>query len=233
MKVLVFDVRGKIAHFRRPDTTATHLTYPFITPTAAKGLVGAVLGITDFTTSDKIGIQLLNPVETSAQQLSLLGKPGGTVFNRPTTQEILINPAYRIYYAGDEYFEELKKYLEEGKSVYPTYLGAAFALTKPEYRGELEGSKITGITGFENFITSKTVVPASLIRELKVEKDKYYSRASGFLYEYLGDREFDKSIDFIYEKSGQEITFLPGDPESIDSLELEVINTEDGVICLF
>ena len=47
MKALIFEVKGTIAHFRRPDTTATHLTYPFITPLAAKGLVGAMLGITD------------------------------------------------------------------------------------------------------------------------------------------------------------------------------------------
>lgn len=229
MNILVFDVRGKIAHFRRPDTTATHLTYPFITPTAARGLVGAILGITDFTTSDKIGIQILNPVEALAQQLSLLGKPGGAVFNRPTTQEILVNPAYRIYYAGDEYFTELKKSLEEGKSVYPTYLGVAFALTKPEYKGELKGSKITG-SG--KYLTSKTVVPVSLVKELHVEKGKYYSRASGFLYKYLGEREFDRSIDFIYERSGQEITFLSNDPKNIESLELETFDAGDGVICM-
>jgi len=85
MKAVVFEVKGAIAHFRRPDTTATHLTYPFITPLAAKGLVGAILGITDFTTRDRVGIQLLNPVCTSAQQLSMLGKDSGNTFNRPTT----------------------------------------------------------------------------------------------------------------------------------------------------
>jgi CRISPR-associated protein Cas5h len=95
MKGLAFIIKGSIAHFRRPDTTATHLTYPFITPTAVKGLVGAILGISDFVTRDKIGIELLHPVRTVAQQMSMLGKDGGGVFNRPTTIELLVNPNYQ------------------------------------------------------------------------------------------------------------------------------------------
>lgn len=135
VKSVIFDVKGTIAHFRRPDTTATQLTYPFITPIAAKGLIGAVLGITDFMTRDQVGIQLLNPVRTSAQQLSMLGKDGGTSFNRPTTMELLVNPAYRIYYTGDEYVDELRDRLQGKCSVYHTYLGVAFAFTFPEFVG--------------------------------------------------------------------------------------------------
>ena len=130
MKAVVFDIKGKIAHFRRPDTTVTQLTYPFITPLAAKGLVGAILGITDFVTKDKVGIQLLSPVRTSVQQLSMLGE-GGT-FNRPTTIEYLVNPSYRIYYVGNEYVHELYSSLKKQQSVYPTYLGVAYALTFPQ-----------------------------------------------------------------------------------------------------
>ena len=128
MKAVVFEVKGAIAHFRRPDTTATHLTYPFITPLAAKGLVGAILGITDFTTRDRVGIQLLNGC-TSAQQLSMLGKDSGNTFNRPTTVELLVNPAYRIYYVGDEYVDELAESLRNRRYVYHTYLGVAYAIT--------------------------------------------------------------------------------------------------------
>ena len=111
MKVVVFDVKGDIGHFRRPDTTATHLTYPFIPPTAVKGLVGAILGIEDFVTNDKIGIQILSEVNMVSQQMSML-KMGNT-FNRPTTVQLLINPAYRIYYSGDEYVDELENGTQE------------------------------------------------------------------------------------------------------------------------
>ena len=204
MKSVVFDVKGALAHFRRPDTTATQLTYPFITPLAAKGLVGAILGITDFTTQDRVGIQLLRPVSTSAQQLSMLGKDGGSSFNRPTTMELLVNPAYRLYYTGDEYVEELIKSLKNKHSVYHTYLGVAFAFTCPEliqYYEEVE------IVSDEEVIEPYSIVPTNMIQELIIEEERYYSRAGGFMKDYLGERRFEKSISFIYEKDGRSIKF--------------------------
>ena len=110
MKVIVFDVKSSVGHFRRPDTTATQLTYPFMPPTAAKGLVGAILGISDFTTNDKVGIELRSKVRLVSQQLSLLHN-GGSTF-RPTTIQLLVEPAYRIYYCGDEYANQLETFLK-------------------------------------------------------------------------------------------------------------------------
>lgn len=204
MKAVVFDIKGAVAHFRRPDTTATQLTYPFITPIAAKGLVGAILGITDFVTEDKVGIQILSPVRTSAQQLSMLGKDAGTSFNRPTTMELLVNPAYRIYYTGDEHVEELASRLERRNSEYHTYLGVAFALTFPQLIKYYED--VEHIT--ENkVIETCSVVPTCMVDELIVAEDHYYSRAGGFMKDYLGERRFEKSISYIYEEDGNSIRF--------------------------
>lgn len=203
MKSVIFDIKGTIAHFRRPDTTATQLTYPFITPIAAKGLVGAILGITDFVTKDKVGIQILNPVMTSTQQLSMLGKEVGTVFNRPTTMELLVNPSYRIYYTGDEYVDELVKKLKTNSAVYPTYLGVAFAFTFPKYIGFCEKVKLVT----DDVIETNSVVPTCLIKDLLIEENRYYSRAEGFMKDYLGERRFEKSISYIYEKDSQPIKF--------------------------
>jgi len=204
MKAVVFEVKGTIAHFRRPDTTATHLTYPFITPLAAKGLVGAVLGITDFKTRDHVGIQLLHPVRTSAHQLSMLGKDSGNTFNRPTTVELLVNPAYRIYYAGEEYVEDLAESLKNRHYIYHTYLGVAYALTCPKFLKYYEEVEI--ITN-DDIIETYSVVPTNLIQELIVQEDRYYSRAGGFIKDYLGERKFEKSVSFIYEKDGRPIKF--------------------------
>lgn len=223
MEIVVFDIKGKIAHFRRPDTTVTQLTYPFITPLAAKGLVGAILGITDFVTSDKIGIQLLSSVRTSVQQLSLLGESG--TFNRPTTIEFLVNPAYRIYYAGDEYVGELYDKLKDNSSVYPTYLGVAYALTFPKLIGYF---KDVEITCDEINIETSSVVPIPAIKELIFEDGYYYNRAGGFMKEYLGEREFRKSVSYIYERDMKNIkfSFQPNDEECL------VVNIEGEFICL-
>lgn len=228
MKGLAFDIKGSIAHFRRPDTTATQMTYPFITPTAAKGLVGAILGIEDFVTQDKIGIELLNPVRTVAQQMSMLGKDAGSAFNRPTTIELLVNPSYRIYYSGNEYTERLLDYLVNEKAVYLTYLGTAYALTKPVlYQTYSEVFYITETE--EKAIEVKTVVPTALIKEIVLETDRYYCRAGGYLYEYKGNRTFEKSIDFLYEKDGKTISFIP----KMDTLlDLKLAMFGEDVICL-
>jgi CRISPR-associated protein, Cas5h family len=225
MKTVIFDVRGTIAHFRKPDTTATHLTYPFITPTAAKGLVGSILGITDFTTEDKVGIQLLNPVRTSAQQLSMLGKDSGKTFNRPTTVELLVNPAFRIYYGGSEYVVDLQKALESGHSVYHTYLGVAYAITKPELIDVCEAEEI----GEDPIITTKAVIPTDVIEELILEEDRYYQRAGGFMLQYKGNRVFEKSISFLYEKDGKPIRFRRKDTINED---IKMIRVKENIVCL-
>lgn len=125
--------------------------------------MGAVLGITGFVTRDKIGIELLRPVKTVAQQMSMLGKDSGATFNRPTTIELIVNPAYRIYYTGDEYTEQLLDYLKKEESVYTTYLGTAYALTKPVLYKEYDS---VGMAGSLDAVETKTVVPTILIKDI-------------------------------------------------------------------
>ena len=223
MKVVVFDVKGQVGHFRRPDTTATHLTYPFIPPTAAKGLVGAILGIEDFVTKDMVGIQLLSEVNMVSQQMSML-KMGNT-FNRPTTVQLLINPAYRIYYAGEEYTDELEKRLKNKQSVYHTYLGSAYGLTTPIYR---ETMNLENWNSDHEFQTAKTVMHVSAIDEIKVEEGLYYQRASGFMLEYYGERTFGKSIDFIYEQKGKGIVCKP----QTNKENYTMLDLDGEIVCL-
>lgn len=221
MKGVVFDVQGDLAFFRRPDTTNTQLTYPFMTPTAIKGLVGAILGIEDFVTDDRVGLSLLAPVRVVAQQLSMLGKDSGSsTFNRPTSIELVVSPAYRIYYAGHSHVEQLADYLKNEKSVYPTYLGSAFAITKPVFVDEV--NEVAPIEA-EDEIESVTVVPTRFIESFKPEPGKNYSRAGGFMHRYLGNRTFERSVDFLFERSGRPIRFRPR----------RDIAEEDGMLCRF
>ncbi|WP_340084431.1 CRISPR-associated protein Cas5 [Siminovitchia sp. FSL H7-0308] len=224
MKVLAFDVKSSVAHFRRPDTTATQLTYPFIPPTAAKGLVGAILGIEDFTTTDKVGIELRSSVRLVSQQLSLLHN-GGSSFNRPTTIQLLVEPAYRIYYAGEQFFNELEIALKEKQFVYTTYLGSAFAITTPVYAGTWELNEVldTGKT-----YSARSVIPVSAIKELVPKDGHYYQRASGFMKRYEGHRTFSQSIDFIFEKSGKKMFMKP----KLNQEEYQLVEIEGDLVCL-
>ena len=43
--LVVFELRGAMAHYRRPDTLGTHASYPFIPRTTLRGLIAAILGL--------------------------------------------------------------------------------------------------------------------------------------------------------------------------------------------
>ena len=206
MKLLVFDLKGDIAHFRRPDTTATHASYPFITRTALRGLLGSILGLDRWTGEAWTGLQLLRPVHTKTQQLSLMGKgyfSSGT-FNRPTSLELVIKPHYRIYFYGDR-FEALHEHLRQDLSVYHTYLGSAFALTKPAFVETLEGEEATP----ENTVTCLTVAPSHIVSNIEIQPGHQYVRAGGIPYESLGKQHYEGTMNFIFERSGKPFRFAP------------------------
>jgi CRISPR-associated protein Cas5h len=229
MKLLVFDLKSDLAHFRRPDTTATHASYPFITRTALRGLLGSILGLAHWSEEAWTGVQLLGPVRTRTQQLSLLGKgyfSGGTLsFNRPTSIEMVIKPHYRIYYSGAR-FDELHDALEQGRSVYHTYLGSAFALTKPKFVGLLDVIEDTP-TGSSECLT---VVPSHVVTNLEIQPGQQYVRAGGVPYASLGERHYEGTINFIYERSGQPIRFTP---VRADSPPVRWVKGERGWISLW
>jgi len=224
MKVVAFDIKSNIGHFRRPDTTATQLTYPFIPPTVAKGLVGAILGREDFTTTDQVGIQLKSEVKIVSQQLSMLGKSSGNTFNRPTTVQLLVNPSYRIFYGGDQYVDELERLLRNKQSVYTTYLGSAYAITTPIYVGSWD----LPIVHPSNQVITQTVVPVNLINELIMKDGYVYQRANGFMKEYHGNRTFEKSIDFIFEQLGRYLVFVP----EKNRFDYTMVDMDGEIICL-
>src|SRR5258707_111278 len=121
--VVVFEVRGELAHFRRPDTLATHASYPFPTRTVLRGLIAAVLGEDRWSDNGRVGLRLLGPVRTVAQQLSLHGKTwekgsgAAASFHRPTSIELVVQPHYRVYTAGP-HADRLAGMLRAGKSYF-------------------------------------------------------------------------------------------------------------------
>ncbi|MCY0885600.1 MAG: CRISPR-associated protein Cas5 [Firmicutes bacterium] len=200
MQVLVFDLRAELGHFRRPDTAKAHASYPFVTRTALRGLLGAVLGMERWPEyGATAGIRLLRPVRTRVQQLSLLGGfvSGKDQFNRPTTVELVIRPHYRIYYAGP-LAEELGAAIAGGRAVYPTYLGSAFALVFPRLVEWAEGEEVA-----PGLVTVGTVIPVPAVRALRPMPGRQVARAGGLLYTALDGRRFRGSVDVLYEVEGR------------------------------
>src|SRR5262249_32197755 len=165
--VIVFELRGSIAHYRRPDTLGTHASYPFIPRTALRGVVASVLGLEELPADARCGLRLRGPITTVSQQLSLHGKkwigagPNDS-FHRPTTIQLVVNPHYRVFYAGP-LAEELAARLEGKQSHYHTYLGSAFCLTFPELVGAKPAEPIPADA---HRITCASVVPSAAVGQL-------------------------------------------------------------------
>lgn len=230
MKLLAFELKGQLAHFRKPDTTVTHSTYPFITRTALHGLVSSILGLKKLEGENWFGLSLEEPVATSYQQMSLLGKGwlgGGKSFNRPTTIELIVNPKYKVFYTGP-YEEKLANMLKQNESVYHTYLGSAFCLTKPQFIEEDDALEIIPET--DQVIETNSIVPIHIVSELKLYGNVSYSRAGGVRYQEIEDRVFTGNINFVYESNGGKVLFTY---KKEDFPPTKFAKTKKEVVCLW
>jgi CRISPR-associated protein Cas5h len=233
--IVVFDVRGELAHFRRPDTLGTHASYPFATRTALHGLIAAVLGEQVWPEGGRIGLRLLGPVRTVAQQLSLHGKTWeagsgqAASFHRPTSIELVVQPHYRIYTSGP-HAEELNRRLQAGHSHYHTYLGSAYCLTFPRWMGSHESVAIDPVGRIE----CVSVVPGAAGRPV-LEAGRMVARVGGVLMEHLGpfaDRRFRGSTAVLYDPGGSPVLLEPA-PRTAESFwEFHELEGE-GVVCLW
>jgi len=155
-KILVFDVFGDYAHFRRINTTTSPLTYPIPPRTALCGLIGAILGLSKdeneylshFTRDKaKIGLRVLSPIKkvTIAENLIHTKNAKGIGMNlitdrSPTNFEFLKDPKYRIYFWHEDktLYGQLKNNLLKHKSVYTPCFGLSENIANFEYVGEFD-----------------------------------------------------------------------------------------------
>lgn len=140
-KLLSFEIWGDYAHFRRPYSTTSPLTYPIPTKTSIIGLMASILGrerdsyYEEFSPlNSRVGIQILSPVRKFSLGVNLVDTKKGfflwDITENPRTQilfEILKDVYYRIYVwiKSDDIYASLKQNLESHTTIYTPYLGKA------------------------------------------------------------------------------------------------------------
>jgi len=212
-KVLVFDVFGDYAHFRRIYTTTSPLTYLIPPRTALCGLIGAILGLSkdeneylSYFTIDiaKIGLRVLNPIKKIVISENLIhtkkgdGCEGiGMNIIKKRTQisfEFLKDPKFRIYFwhADKKLYDRLKNNLLEHKSVYTPCLGLSENIANFEYVGEFDA--FLKDKADDDFLKIHSVIPLKNIPENGVKFD-------------VGDREY-FSINLPVEMNRERIVTL-------------------------
>lgn len=194
--MISFEVKSKLASFKRPDVTTCVKTYPFITRTATEGLIGAILGLKLPLPESLIGIEILNPVRVTRFGLNFLGPRflhdgSGDNLRRPTNVEVLVEPRYRIYYVGP-LEEKLFEKIHASKRIYATYLGNSYFPTMP---CNVKIEKVERVDADEVSIDS--VVPVNIIRDIPGSALTLRNSGTMFLRHKTQD-EYEGKVSFIY-----------------------------------
>lgn len=221
-RVLVFDVWGDYAHFRKNYSTSSPLTYSFPPRTALSGLIGAITGLDKeayfrhfYKDKAWIGCRIIQPVkkvrisenliDTKKSKIRVNAKSKTMILrvnNRFRVRfELVKAPKYRIYfsYSDEQFFEKLRDLLANHQSVYTPCLGLSQHLCNFQFVGEF-GLKKCG----EDFQFIDSVIPSKSILKVDFqEKKKYFSEV---LPNEMGEgREVTEYSEVLYESDGLKI----------------------------
>jgi CRISPR-associated protein Cas5h len=220
-KVLIFDVWGDYAHFRRFYTTTSPLTFPIPPRTALCGLIGAIIGkekehneyLKYFALNEaSIGLRLLNPVKKImiAENLIHTKNAKGPGMNLITERtqinfEFLRDQKYRIYFhhTDEDIYQQLKENLINHKSVYTPCFGLSENIANFEFVGEIKVKLETN----EGYVQINSVLPIEKIAEkqginFNIEGEYFSVRVP---IELNLDRVVTKYSDIFFERTGKPV----------------------------
>ena len=234
-RVLVFDVWGDYAHFRRGYTTTSPLTYPFPSRTTLAGLISAILGLPRDSYYKLFGkdnsafaLQILNPIRKIKITQNLIDtKTGFYLWDNKgqRTQipfEFIKKPKYRVYaWLSDQKFDDLIKLIKEHKSVYTPYLGISECIANFEIfkdgMFEVEKKRVNG-----EEVEIHSIIKKGAVKKIKLEKGKNYGivKVPGFMNQ---DRSVSKYMEFYYEEDGKPLKITEGEYYTLKGEDVNVV----------
>ncbi|MDN5363123.1 MAG: CRISPR-associated protein Cas5h [Eubacteriales bacterium] len=223
MRVLVFDIWGDFAHFKKFYTTSSPLTFSFPPPPTVKGMLAAIIGINRHEEDYlyllrnevcRVGVRILHPIRKTRWGLNHINTKGG--FWQPEKKgtheartqirtEFIKFPAYRIYIhlAVNDLYAKLKDCLQQHRSYYTFSLGLSELLGDFRFVGEKDVEEREEMTEEKECFT---VIPVSLLVEkgLVIEPDKTYFKER-VPVEMIPGREVVRYEDVIFDPNGRGI----------------------------
>ncbi|WP_323735837.1 type I-B CRISPR-associated protein Cas5b [Methanosphaera sp. ISO3-F5] len=215
--VVVFDVWGDYAYFRRGYTTTSTISYPFPSRTTIAGFIAGILGYPRDSyhelfneENSKIGIKIVNPIKKTRLNLNYVNtKESMHLFkiksNGKRTQvpaEFLKDVKYRLYVSLDdkELMNKLYSFIRNHKSVYTPYLGITECLCNFEVVGD-------GLYNVEEIVGENVQIDSVLVKNnvnIHIEHDKKYGvvKSPGFMN---NDRSVKLFIEYFYESNAKSI----------------------------
>jgi CRISPR-associated protein Cas5h len=224
-EILIFDLKGRLAHFRKYFTNSSSLSYTFPPRTVITGLVAGLLGEERDTYYEKlndsyckIALTLRTPVRKMMQTMNYINAKNYSanvlLSDNPNFGHVqipleVICPVddaeiiYRIYISCESVHQKLKARLENNLFVYPPYLGITEFLGEIEYISEGTINEIP----FEKPVKLNSVCRKNAIvdRGLKFEDADAQYLFEKMPADFSGKREVTRYEEYIFEKNGKTI----------------------------
>jgi CRISPR-associated protein Cas5h len=236
-KVIVFDIWGRYAHFKKIYVTTSALSYGVPFKTSVYGIVGAIIGLENtgnkylenFNADDcKIAIQVINPIKIQRLNVNLSVEPGPIKGNRkPTMMEYVTDPCYRIYFwhQDQKLIYDLLHHLQNKTSVYTPVLGLAHCLANYKFLGHFNAKP------FKKMELIHSVIPKSQLlnidsthwenNEIHIQEQDMYP------LEMNTKREVTKRDSILFDINGK-----PVKAEINDGLKIASENGNTNIIMM-
>lgn len=223
-KVLVFDIWGEYAHFKKYYTTTSPLTFSIPPKTTIYGMIGAILGLKKDEYLDyfqkgkcKVGIQIKNPIKKTRINLNLIDTKKAKLMSRIDTRtqiktEFLKDVKYRIYFYHNDnmIYNRLKGYLENHKTVYSLSLGLSENLADFKFIGEHDIDKVIDNDKWVELTTALRLDDDNLAKgdiDFSQSKREYFS--DKIAAEMESDRQVIDYAKVVFERQGKSIKARP------------------------
>ena len=217
MKVLVFDLFGDFAHFRKYYTTTSPLTFSFPPPPTIAGILGAIYGASKEEYLDifsyekcKVALKISKPIKKIRLGLNLINTKENRYLrlfraknHEPRIQirtEFIKEPRYRIYVYHTDIgvFQRLITLVEEHRCIYTVSLGLSELLADFKYVGVFHGEEVRAQEIYvDTIIPIEKVKPHGIIIE---NNKKYFKEKIPVIMR--PDRVVEKYSDVVYEPDG-------------------------------
>lgn len=226
--MLIFDVMGAMAHFRKFYTNSSSLSYPFPPRTTLAGIIGAILGFERDSYHELLGpkharlavsvrtptrsfMQTVNPVLAKSLR-DINGSAGHTqVPTELVVSSVVGQPLrYRIYFWHDDtaVMDELERRIRHCSPAYPPALGTASMLASMQWVKRLQAEHIQ-LVGAQEVVTVVTPWPAEKLVWLSPPR----RNRTGELqivqelmpYTFEKGRTNGKTLRYLFEKQGRPV----------------------------
>ncbi|MBZ4663994.1 MAG: cas5b [Caloramator sp.] len=215
MKVLVFDMKGRFAHFRKFYTNSSSLSYLLPPRTTLMGIVAAIMGYErdsyyELLSSENLNlsVRIMFKPRKIMQTLNYMKieNPKDVYKVKDHTQvpfEVIAaqngSVLYRVYlnHKDEEVYKIIKDKIATSRCEYPIYFGAAPFSASFEFVGEFEAENIEG--------TQEIVTPINkdFIEKLDFNFEDFTLARERMPRDFYSDRLIKEAATYIFEEEGK------------------------------